>query len=57
VYEAYEQARRELATEEHIRRSTERRANQEIVPVPLFGILKRLRPFKRMMVERAREML
>ena len=57
VYAAYEQAGRELAAEGRIRRSTERRANQEIVPVPLFGILKRLKPFKRIMVERAREMI
>ena len=57
VYEAYDQAGRELATEGCIRRSTEQRANQEIVPVPLFGILKRLKPFKRIMVERAREMI
>jgi len=57
VYAAYEQAGRELATEGRIRRSTERRANQEIVPVPLFNILKRLKPFKRIMVERAREMI
>ena len=34
-----------------------RRANQEIVPVPLFRVLKRLKPFKRIMVERAREMI
>ena len=46
-----------LATEGHIRCSTGRRANQEIVPLPLFGTLKRLKPFKRVMVERAREMV
>ena len=57
VYAAYEQAGRELAKDGRIRRSTERRANQEIVPVPLFSILKRLKPFKRIMVERAREMI
>ncbi|MEA1976345.1 MAG: flavodoxin family protein [Chloroflexota bacterium] len=57
VYGGYEQAGRELATLGQIRRSTERRANQEIVPVPLFSILKRLNPFKRKMVERAQEML
>ncbi len=57
VYAAYEQSGHELATIGHIRRSTERRANQEIVPVPLFGILKRLKPFKKIMVERAREMI
>jgi multimeric flavodoxin WrbA len=57
VYTAYQQAGRELATEGRIRRSTERHANQEIVPVPLFNILKRLKPFKRIIVERAREMI
>jgi putative NADPH-quinone reductase len=57
VYAAYEQAGHELAMEGRIRRSTERRANQEIVPVPIFRILKRLKPFKRIMVERAREMI
>ena len=57
VYAAYEQAGGELATEGRIGRSTERRANQEIVPVPLFSILKRLEPFKKTMIERAREMI
>lgn len=57
VYAAYEQARRELATEGHFRRSTKRRANQEIVPVPMFSILKRLKSFKRIKVERARKMI
>ena len=46
VYGAYEQAGCELATEGRIQRSTERRANQEIVPVPLFRVLKRIKPFK-----------
>ncbi len=57
VYAAYQQAGGELATQGRIRRSTERRANQEIVPAPLFSILKRLKPFKRIMVERAREII
>lgn len=57
VYAAYEQAGLELATDGCIRRSTARRANQEIVPVPLFSILKHLKPFKWIMVERAREMM
>ena len=46
VYKAYEQAGRELATEGRIRRSTQRRANQEIIPIPLFKILKHFRLFK-----------
>ncbi len=45
VYAAYEQAGRELAREGRIRGGTQRRANQEIIPVPFFGFLKRL-PFK-----------
>ncbi len=42
VLAAYEQAGSELATEGRIRRPTQRRANQELVDVPLFGLLKRL---------------
>ncbi|MCK4514401.1 MAG: flavodoxin family protein, partial [Spirochaetaceae bacterium] len=57
VYAAYQKAGHELVTDGRIRRSTERRANQEIVPVPLFSILKRLEPFKKTMIERAREMI
>lgn len=57
VYAAYEQAGRELATEGRIRRSTARRANQEIVPVPLFGLLRHLKPFKRMAVTRGQRMI
>ncbi len=57
VYAAYEQAGRELATLGRIRPATQRRANQEIVPVPFFGILKNLRPFKRVMVGRAQQMI
>jgi multimeric flavodoxin WrbA len=57
VYAAYAQAGRELATEGRIRPSTQRRANQEIVPVPAFGLLKRLLPFKKVMVARAKEIM
>ncbi len=46
-YEAYEQAGRELATEGRIHRLTQRRANQEIIPLALFGVLKRL-PLRRL---------
>ncbi len=45
VYEAYEQAGRELGREGRIHRLTQRRANQEIIAVPMFSVLKRL-PFK-----------
>lgn len=58
VYAAYEQAGRELGVEGRVRHRTQRRANQEIVPVPFFSILKRL-PFKllkRRFVEEARKM-
>jgi putative NADPH-quinone reductase len=58
VYAAYEQAGRELAEEGRIRRGTQRRANQEIIPVPFFGLLKRL-PFKslkRRFIAEARKM-
>jgi len=57
VYAAYEQAGHELATVGYIKRATRRRANQEIVPAPMFGILKRLKPLKGKLVERARQML
>ncbi len=42
IYAAFEQAGRELAQDGYIHRATERRANQEIIPVPFFGLLKRL---------------
>ncbi len=54
VVGAFEQAGRELATLGRIRRATERRANQEIVPVPMFSVLKRFRPVKKMIIEQAR---
>jgi len=57
VHEAYVQAGRELAVDGHIHSSTQRRANREIVPLPLFSILKRLPPFRRVMVIKAKEML
>jgi putative NADPH-quinone reductase len=47
VAAAYAQAGRELATAGCIRRATQRRANQEVVPVPFFRLLKRLPPVKR----------
>lgn len=59
VYAAFEQAGRELATIGRIRSATQRRANQDIVPVPLFSWLKRLplKPLKRKFVEEAQKML
>jgi NAD(P)H-dependent FMN reductase len=58
VYAAYEQAGRELATEGRIRHATQHYANQEIVPVPWFGLLKRLpfKPLKQTFIERAQKM-
>jgi multimeric flavodoxin WrbA len=58
VYAAYEEAGRELATLGRIRRATQRRANKEVIPVPGFGLIKRLRlrPFKERFVARARAM-
>ncbi len=58
VFAAYEQAGRELAREGRIRHATQRRANQEIIPVPFFSFLKRL-PFKslkRRFIEEAQKM-
>jgi multimeric flavodoxin WrbA len=43
IYAAYQEAGRDLACCGRIRRSTQRQANQEIIPVPFFSILKRLR--------------
>ena len=54
VCEAYEQAGRELATLGRIRPSTQRKANQEIVPLPLFSILKHFRPIKERVIEYVR---
>jgi hypothetical protein len=58
AYAAYEQAGRELAKEGQIRRITQSQANQEIIPAPLFGLLKRLpfRPLKNKFIEEARKM-
>jgi NAD(P)H-dependent FMN reductase len=58
AYQAFEEGGEELATTGRIRAATQRRASQEIVPVPLFGLLKRIpsRRFKGKFVERARVM-
>ncbi|HOU15815.1 MAG TPA: flavodoxin family protein [Anaerolineae bacterium] len=55
VYAAYEQAGRELALNGRISRVTQRRASQEIIPVPFFGLLKHLTPFKHKMKQKAQE--
>ncbi|CAG0937367.1 2-amino-4-deoxychorismate dehydrogenase [Thermoflexales bacterium] len=59
AYAAFVQAGRELATTGHVRSATQRRANQDIVLVPLFGWLKRLplKSLKRKFVVEAQKML
>lgn len=57
VYAAYIQAGRELALDGRISPRTQRVANQEIIPVPFFKILKNFVPFKKVMLVRAKEML
>jgi multimeric flavodoxin WrbA len=59
VYEAYHQAGYELAIRGRISRATQNKANQEIVPAPFFGLLKRIRirQVKEKFVERAADML
>lgn len=58
IYAAYEQAGRELAQDGYIHRPTEHRANQEIIPVPFFGFLKRvpLKSIKSYFVEQAQKL-
>lgn len=51
VCQAYEQAGYELATLGYIRKSTQRQANQEVVPLPFFSILKRFLPIKKKVIE------
>ncbi len=50
VRQAFQQAGRDLAERGRIRASTQRRTNQEIVPVPFFGLLKHLPPIKRQVI-------
>ncbi len=57
VTEAYKQAGRELAVSGRIQRRTQKRANQEIIPIPLFNLLKRVRKIKPIMIQKAKEML
>jgi NAD(P)H-dependent FMN reductase len=57
VVEAYKQAGRELASSGSIRPKTQKRANQEIVPIPFFGFIKRLKVIKPVMIQKAKEML
>lgn len=59
AYAAFEQAGRELALEGRIHPATQRRASQEVIPVPFFGLLKRLRirRVKEMFVTQAAKMM
>ena len=58
VYEAFETAGKELALLGHIKSSTEKSAAQNIIPTPaVFKILKHFRPFKKIMVQKARQMM
>jgi multimeric flavodoxin WrbA len=54
IYEAYTEAGRELATRGNISKPTQKKASQEILAVPMFHLLKRIKPFRKNFVERAR---
>ena len=54
IYEAFVEAGRELATRGHIGKPTQRKASQEILAVPMFHVLKRIKPFKKNFVKKAR---
>ena len=57
VYEAYEQAGRELATSGRIEAQTEKRANQHIINLPPMGnLLMKFRFFKKVAIEKAKTM-
>lgn len=55
VYDAYIQAGRELALEGKISKRTQIKTNQEIMPVPLFRYIKKIRPLKNKFIEKARK--
>jgi len=58
VFSAYRKAGRELSLTGRITGSTQRCANQEVLPVPFFYLLKKIRfiPLKKKFAEKAREM-
>ena len=56
VYNAYKQAGQELVEYGEITDKTQKIANQEILPVPLFTIIKKIKPLKNKFIERAKEM-
>lgn len=55
VYDAYEQAGRELVEYGKITNRTQKRANQEIIPVPLFKIIKKIKPLKYKFIDKAQK--
>lgn len=57
VYDAYVEAGHELAMKGNISSKTQKAANQEILPVPMFHIMKNIWPFKSKFVEKARMFL
>lgn len=57
VVEAYKQAGRELASSGRIQSRTQKRANQEIIPIPFFRVIKGLKMIKPVMVQKSKEML
>jgi multimeric flavodoxin WrbA len=60
VYKAYQQAGCELAVDGHIHKSTQKRANQEIIPFPFFGMIKRLpfiKPIKQRFIVESNRMM
>lgn len=59
IYEAYIQAGRELATRRCISLHTQSIANQEIIPVPFFSLLKqiRIKSIKKTFIDHAQEYL
>jgi multimeric flavodoxin WrbA len=58
VYEAFQQAGKDLATAGRISSKTQSRANQHIINIPpVMNILMKFRPFKKRAIEKARTML
>jgi len=57
VFTAYEDCGRELVSLGRIRARTQRKASQEIIPLPFFGQLKCLPAFKKVMVTKAQGLL
>ncbi len=56
VYNAYEQAGRELVEYGKINGKTQRKANQEIIPLSFFKFIKKIKTLKKQFIERAQEM-